>query len=154
MANRPTRTPAKDDVFFGALAAGDIIIDAADKAEYARASVYEWRKSDTAFSARWDESVEAAIQRLEKEADRRAHEGEPELILHKGAPVMVDDGKGGKVALTVRKRSDVLLIFRLKALRPEIYRERMDMRGEVNVTFGLADRLEQARRRAKKTPAK
>lgn len=152
---KPTiRTPEKDATFFEALAGGGIIVEAADRAGYARASVYEWRKTDTAFSAAWDTAIEAAIQRLEKEADRRAHDGEPELVLHKGAPVMVDDGKGGKVALTVRKRSDLLLIFRLKALRPEIYRERMDMRGEVNVTFGLADRLEQARRRAKKTPAK
>lgn len=149
MANRPTRTPEKDEVFFAEICAGGIVVEAADRAGYARRSVYEWRKSDTEFSARWDSAIEAAIQRLEKEADRRAHDGEPELILHKGAPVMVDDGNGGKVALTVRKRSDLLLIFRLKALRPEIYRERVDMRGEVNVTFGLADRLEAARKRAK-----
>lgn len=149
MAPRIGRTPERDTEFFRQLALHGIVIDACDATAYARTMVYEWRKTDTDFAKRWDDAIESSIQRLEREADRRARDGEPELVLHNGNVVMVDDGKGGKEPLIRRKRSDVLLIFRLKALRPEIYRDRLDMRGEVHVTFGLADRLEAARRRAK-----
>lgn len=150
MANGTTRTAEKDAVFFGALAAGDVITKAADKADYSRSRVYEWRKTDTKFSAAWDEAIEAAIQRLEEEADRRAVEGEPDLVIHNGNVVMVEDPvTKEKTPLIRRKRSDVLLIFRLKALRPEMYRERVDMKGNVDISFGLADRLEAARQRAR-----
>ncbi len=58
---------------------------------------------------------------LEAEAHRRAVEGVEEAVgWYKGEA-------GG----TVRKYSDVLLIFLLKSLQPERYRERVDLRGSL-----------------------
>lgn len=150
MANRPSRTPEKDDAFFNDLEKHGIVIDAAKIAGYKRRSLYEWRKADTEFAQRWDDAIECAIQVLEREADVRGRDGVEEALYHAGKPVMVKDADGKEVHATVRKKSDVLLIFRLKALRPEVYRERIDAKGEINVTFGLADRLHAARLRTRK----
>jgi hypothetical protein len=49
---------------------------------------------------------------MEQEADRRAIEGVDEPVFHKGT-----------VVGHIRKYSDTLLIFRLKALAPAKYRE-------------------------------
>lgn len=155
MADRTERTAEKDEAFLKALAATGIVIDACEAVGYGRTTVYERRKTDTAFAKLWDDAIEASIQRMEREADRRGVQGFEEPLFHAGKPVMILGPDGTTmIQATVRRHSDTLLIFRLKALRPEIYRERVDMRGEVNVTFGLADRLENARRRAKGIKAK
>jgi len=54
-----------------------------------------------------------AIERIEEEADRRAVEGTLEPVFYQG----FECGQ-------VRRYSDTLLIFRLKALNPQKYRER------------------------------
>lgn len=146
-AFKTERTPEKDERFFEALAKTGIVIDACAACGYGRTAVYERRKSDTEFAKRWDDAIEAAIQAMEREADRRGRDGFEEPLFHAGKPVMVKGADGVERQATTRRHSDTLLIFRLKALRPEMYRERVDMQGEVNVTFGLADRLDAARRR-------
>jgi hypothetical protein len=113
MLRRATRTEKLDDKFFGAVEAGQTISAAAETAGYSRRAVYDWRKSDETFGARWDEAVAIAVERLEAEADRRAVEGTLEPVYYKGA----ECGQ-------VRRYSDTLLIFRLKALDPRKYRER------------------------------
>jgi hypothetical protein len=75
--------------------------------------VYDWRHADGAFRERWDEAVAIAIERMEAEADRRAIEGTLEPVFYQGS----ECGH-------VRRYSDTLLIFRLKALDPAKYRER------------------------------
>lgn len=59
-----------------------------------RTTVYNHYKNDPAFAAAWDDAKESAIEELESEAWQRA-----------------------------KKQSDVLMIFLLKANRPEKYRE-------------------------------
>jgi hypothetical protein len=113
MANRAKRTENLDDHFVDAIAEGRTVSAACGLAGYSRRVVYEWRAADAAFRERWDEAVAIAIDRLEAEADRRAVEGTFEPVFYQGA----ECGQ-------VRKYSDVLLIFRLKALKPEMYRER------------------------------
>jgi hypothetical protein len=71
-----------------------------------------------AFAAADDEATEV----LEKEALRRAVDGREEDVYFNGQVV-------GKV----RKYSDVLLIFLLKAKRPDVYRERYDARISANM---------------------
>lgn len=73
--------------------------------KYWMAKSAEYRE---AFAAADDEATEA----LEKEARRRALEGREEPVYWNGQQVG-----------TVRKYSDVLLIFLLKAKKPDIYRE-------------------------------
>jgi hypothetical protein len=102
-----------DDRFFGAIAGGQTISAAANAAGYSRRSVYDRRSADKSFQERWDDAVAVAIERMEAEADRRAIEGTLEPVFYQG----VECGQ-------VRRFSDTLLIFRLKALRPEMYRER------------------------------
>jgi len=134
--HRTNRTPEKDRKFLDLIAGGSTVFDACSAAGYGYSQLYQYRKSDPAFDAAWDDANEAAIQRMEKEADRRSVDGIEKPIYYQG--VKVD---------TIREYSDTLLMFRLKAKRPELYRDRTDVSGTINIQIGLADRLEAARKR-------
>ena len=98
--------------FLAALARSANVRLSASAACISRKTAYEHREKDAAFAAAWDTALEEACDLLEAEARRRAVEG-------------VDDGvwyKGKKVGKLIRY-SDTLLIFLLKAHRPEKYRE-------------------------------
>lgn len=82
------------------------------KAKITRAWAYETRDNDAAFAAAWDEALEIATENLEMEARRRAEKGVPEYVIVNSKRVMVS-----------RKYSDTLLIFLLKAHKPEKYRD-------------------------------
>jgi len=110
---RVKRTAKLDNRFFGAMAAGQTVSAAALVAGYSRRAVYDWRVAEEPFSDRWNEAVDMAIERIEEEADRRAVEGTLEPVFYQG----FECGQ-------VRRYSDTLLIFRLKALNPQKYRER------------------------------
>ena len=86
-----------------------------------RSSHYRWLEKDAEYHSAFNLAKEDATDVLEAEAHRRAVEGWEEAVgWYKGEA-------GG----TVRKYSDVLLIFLLKSLRPEKYRERVDLRGSL-----------------------
>ncbi len=88
-------------------------------ANVGRSSHYRWFEKDPEYRTAFDQAKEDATDVLEAEAFRRAVEGVEEPTgWYMGEP-------GG----TVRKYSDVLLIFLLKGLRPDRYRERVDVRG-------------------------
>ena len=116
MRSRAIRTERLDNRFFGAIAAGQTVSAAALVSGYSRRAVYDWRAAAEAFRERWDEAVAMAIERMEAEADRRAVEGTLEPVFYQG------DECGH-----VRRYSDTLLIFRLKALDPQKYRERASL---------------------------
>jgi len=90
-----------------------------------RATVYVWRngkagrensRADEAFLSAEMIAKEMAADRLEGEAWRRAVEGVQEPVgFYRGEP-----------GAYVRRYSDTLLIFLLKGLRPEKYRERYE----------------------------
>lgn len=63
-------------------------------AKVSRGAVYQWRSEDAEFAKAWDDALTEAIELLEAEAWQRA-----------------------------RKQSDTLMIFLLKAHKPEKYRE-------------------------------
>ncbi|MHB0939000.1 MAG: terminase [Armatimonadota bacterium] len=112
MANQTKQTAKKNQLFFDALADGKTVTLAAKLAGYTRCMVYEWKHDDLAFSGRWDDALKVALERMEAEADRRALQG-----------VLKPVFQGGKKVGTVRVFSDTLLIFRMKALDPDKYRE-------------------------------
>lgn len=85
-----------------------------------RQTAYNWREADADFALAWDRAMKAGLLALEDEAHRRAFEGTDEPVFYKG------DECG-----SVRKYSDTLAIFLLKAHAPEKYREntRMELTG-------------------------
>lgn len=98
--------------FIAALARLGNVTAACDKAKISRSQVYRVRDEDAEFAAAWDEALEEATERLEAEARRRAEKGTLEPIFHKGEKVG-----------SVRRYSDTLMIFLLKAHRPDKYRD-------------------------------
>lgn len=106
------RSDEGDARFFLALENGHAVRAACAAAGYGRSSVYEWRQSDDAFAARWLRAIAIAVDLLEEEADRRGRDGTDEPVFFRGANV------GAK-----RRYSDALLLARLKALKPDAYRD-------------------------------
>src|SRR3990167_4460043 len=86
-----------------------------------RRKVYDWRQEDPDFEAELTKAAGIYVEKLEAEADRRGVEG-----IDKGVFYL-----GDKVA-TEKQYSDTLLIFRLKALAPDKYRERQEISGQIN----------------------
>jgi hypothetical protein len=85
-----------------------------------RSEVYRRRGFDQPFRDRWETALDQYVEVLEAELHRRAVQGVEKKKSHfyKGKLVGTD---------TVREFSDVLLIFRLKALRPDVYRDRYEV---------------------------
>lgn len=77
-----------------------------------RKTAYEYRNKGGAFAERWNDLRADLVEVLEAECDRRALKGVLEPVFYQGAKVG-----------SVRRFSDVLLMFRLKGLKPEMYRE-------------------------------
>lgn len=77
-------------------------------------AVYNWRDSDPTFAQQWDDAINIATEELEAECRRRAYEGILEPVFYQG-----------KECGQIRRYSDTLLIFQLKALKPERYREQI-----------------------------
>ena len=89
---------------------------AASNADVARQVAYRARDSSATFRAEWDEALEEARELLEAEARRRASIGVDEPVFYKG-----------KVVGHVRKYSDNLLMFLLKAHWPDKFRENVSI---------------------------
>ena len=123
--DRTIRTPEKEQAALDVLATGASAYKAALAAGVARSTLYRWRDEDPEFKARWDEAVDCGIDLMEDEAHRRAVHGVTRDIYYKG-----------EVCGDVQEYSDTLMIFQLKARRPEKYRENVDVnhRGNVAVT--------------------
>lgn len=94
------------------------------KAGISRQYAYQIRDEDGVFKKAWDEALIIATEALEYEARRRAEEGVLDPIYYKDSQVGA-----------VRKYSDTLLIFLLKAHRPETYRDNshVEHSGEITI---------------------
>lgn len=113
---RTTRTAKKRDAFIEALSARGNVSEACKASGVARRTVYEWRDDDAVFAKMWDDALDQAADTMEREAWRRAVEGTDKPVFHQGQEVGA-----------IREYSDTLLIFLLKAVRPEKYRERQQV---------------------------
>jgi len=87
---------------------------ACDQVKVGRSTVARWRAADTAFETAVLEALDDAVEVMEREAFRRAVVGTEKPITVAGQREVIRDF------------SDVLLIFLLKANRPEKYRERYE----------------------------
>jgi hypothetical protein len=79
-------------------------------------TVYEWREMDDTFVLAEHQARNEFADQLEIEAVRRAWHGTKKPVY-----------QGGALVGYVQEFSDGLLMFSLKALRPEKYRERFDV---------------------------
>lgn len=109
-------SPEKRTKFLDALRKTGNMSQAAQSVGMGSRHMYNLREKDKEFAADWEAVMEEYADTLESEADRRAVEG-----VH----VKTYFDKDGKVIGEERRYSDTLLIFRLKGLRPEKYKERM-----------------------------
>lgn len=89
-------TPKKRESFLAALMDGESVTSAAKSIGLSRQALYRTRLGDEKFAADWDDAVECGTDCLEDEAVKRARDG-----------------------------SDTLLIFMLKARRPEKFKDRV-----------------------------
>ena len=164
-------TPEKLTAFCAALAETCNVGKACAAVGICRTTAYRWRDDDKLFAAQWDQAVRIGVTALEDEASRRAFEGMNEPLTHQGQftylyetrkdadgddildpisntpkmfPVLDDHGKP-RVA-TIKKYSDTLAIFLLKAHNPDKYREnsKIELAGQVDVVNTLL----QARKRS------
>lgn len=85
---------------------------ACQAAGVSRVMMGNYRDDDAEFALAWEAVQEANVERLETEADRRAL-GYEEPVFYKGEPT----------GHQLMRYSDNLLMFRLKALKPQVYRD-------------------------------
>ncbi len=101
---------------------GRYICAAARKTGVSASTVWQWRQDDEVFRQIFDAAKmrveQQIVAKLEAEADRRAMTGTLKPVFYLGT-------KCGDV----REYSDTLLIFRLKGLAPDKYRERLEHTG-------------------------
>jgi hypothetical protein len=90
-------------------------------ARVAARTVYRWREEDDEFVIAENQARSALADKLEAEAIRRAYQGWERPIYQRGVLVGVE-----------RCYSDMLLKMMLGALRPEKYREKVDISGTVD----------------------
>jgi len=114
--------------FLKAFAESGLVGLAAKAADIDRGLHARWLKSSAAYRVAFETAHERAIETMEEEARRRAVEGVQEAVYYEG-----------KVCGHRLRYSDNLLMFLLKAARPEKYVERslveMEHRGEVALRF-------------------
>ena len=115
MTHKKVRRPWKP-LFLDTLRGTGNVQLAALNADVARQVAYRARDSSATFRADWDEALEEARELLEAEARRRAAIGIEEPVFYKG-----------EVVGHIRKYSDNLLMFLLKAHWPEKFRENVSI---------------------------
>ena len=102
----------KKELFLAELREGWSVTRAARAAGMSRATAYLWREKDAEFARAWDDAKEDGVDRLEDIAKQRAFDG-----------------------------SDTLVIFLLKANRPDKYRDTQqisfDSQAPLKVTFKI-----------------
>jgi hypothetical protein len=101
-----------EKAFLAALEETGSVTEAAKAVGMGRSNVYQYKRNDQEFAAKWEQSLDVAADVLEDEARRRAFEGVEEPVFQKGEKVG-----------TIRRYSDTLLMFLLKGIRPQKWRE-------------------------------
>lgn len=104
---------ARQGAFLAAFAECGSVTRAAGTAGVRLGDHHRWLNEEDGYREAFREAEEEAVERLEEEARRRAVEGTEKPVFYQGEQVGV-----------VRDYSDTLLMFLLKAARPERYRDR------------------------------
>lgn len=117
----------KRRLFLRILAETGNVKESAQACGYTDTSVLKkFRRENEDFAEEWDNALDSGTDILVSEANRRAVEGTLKPILYKG-----------EIVTYLTEYSDALLMFLLRAARPDTYRENA-RGGETNVNFGIA----------------
>ena len=116
MNRRDAAQQAKKAAFLLVFPDEGTVTHAAARVGIDRATHYRWLHDDAAYASAFAEAEVKATDNMEREARRRAIEGTDEPVY-----------QGGKLIGHIRKYSDTLLIFMMKAAMPAKYRERVDV---------------------------
>jgi hypothetical protein len=100
----------KKENFLKALENGETVTSAAAALKINRPDLYRWRCDDAAFDEAWVSAWSFGADMLEEEAIRRAVEGVEKPVF-----------RGGEIVGHVRDYSDSMLMFLLKARKPELF---------------------------------
>ena len=125
------RLTLKQHAFLAAYGESASITTAAEAADVARQSHYDWMKDNEDYQTAFREARSRAIDLLEQEAIRRAYHGVDEPVFHQGqlcyrAEDLDENGKPqpGVTPLAIRRYSDRLMEILLRGNKPDIYRDR------------------------------
>lgn len=143
MAQGRAHSPAERARFIELLSETANVSASAAAIGASRRCVYEWRATDEAFKAMWDEAIEVATDALEAEARRRAYYGTDEYITSKDGLVRDEHGQ----PVMQKRYSDTLLIRLLTAYRRDRFGDKSQV--DLNVSQDLAALIEEGRRRAR-----
>ena len=125
-SSTPKKEPRHDtswyEKFFEHFRITGNLTESAELAEVGRALVYYHLERYDDFKTQFENAEQESHDSLEREAYRRALEGVEEPVFYQGS-----------TCGAIRKYSDTLLIFLLKARRPNKFRERADL----NLSGGL-----------------
>ena len=116
--------------FFRLLSASGSVSLAAKRSGLGRTQLYEHRKRNPAFAARWDKAMELGVARVRDEVFRRAVSGIKRPVFHQG-----------EMVAKVKHYDNRLLWSLLKAHEPETYgdkRPRRDGAAPVDLAARLA----------------
>jgi len=134
----PKKAPRWAKAFLTSLAELGNVRAACEAAKIERSTAYRQREDDSEFAAAWDIALENAADLLEEEARRRAHEGVRRLKFDRGKmitipvadtegrPMLGVDGNPIMVPYVEHEYSDALMMFLLKGIRPEKFRDRTE----------------------------
>lgn len=120
-------------VFLAAYRATCSITKAAEAADMERGMHYRWLEDDPQYKADFETAKEEAFQSLQDEAVRRAHEGIRKPLVYQGQFTYASytkKGKGIGPPLAIQEYSDSLLMFLMRGMKPEMYRERFEHTGK------------------------
>ncbi len=102
--------------FLNAFAQYGGVVRAEEHSGVTRQSHYHWLKDDPEYAAAFKVAYEMAGDVLENEAIRRARDGVSKPVY-----------QGKKLVGHIQEYSDTLLIFLLKGVKPEQYKERIQI---------------------------
>src|SRR6516225_5558961 len=145
---RRTRKTSKRKMklFLQALAHTGNVSRSCKAAGVQRSLAYEWRNEIPEFRSAWDGALETYADLLEQELDRRGREGWEEPVVYQGKqcwawvdeagqPCTPDNQSAQRVPLVIRRFSDTCLLARLKAERPEKYKEYQPIQANTNISL-------------------
>jgi hypothetical protein len=106
---------------------------AAKNANISRKAAYDRRDRDPEFARRWEEALQAGYDVVELALRQRAVEGYEEPVFH-----------GGQQVGVVRRFSDSNGQFLLRGYRPERFRDRLEVSGQIDIASAILQRRQRA----------